>query len=242
MFSTRFIQFDIFLNIFSPKEVQISEKNPTINSYAYVIIFASHHIVSLYSINIGFNFDKHRSLSDNISSLSKSCYFHVSKLRCIRLYLDNKTASTVTTCTVHSKNDYCNSLYYYLPTSQLDYLQLIQNSLAEAPKSSLISPIHKPIDWLKINEHVKYKLLFPTIKFSQPLNLLNTRSQTTPQNYINIPSSDVAYSSIINLGFCLLYVVYLVFFYYFTCFTILPVTAFIDHVHLLHVILIKVES
>jgi len=50
--------------------------------------------------------------------------------------------------------------------------------------------------------------------------------------------SDVAYSSIINLSFHLLYIVHV--FYYFMCFTIL--TAFIDHVRLLHVFLIKVES
>ena len=71
------------------------------------------------------------------------------------------------------------------------------------------------------------------------LNDISTRSQTTPQNYINVPPSHVAYSSIINLSFRLLYIVYL-FFYCFTCFTIL--TAFIDHVRLLHVFLIKVES
>jgi len=40
---------------------------------------------------------------------------------------------------------------------------------------------------------------------------VSTRSQTTPQNYINVPSSHVVYSSIINLSFRLLYTVYLYF-------------------------------
>jgi len=62
---------------------------------------------------------------------------------------------------------------------------------------------------------------------------ISTRSQTTLQNYIDVPSSYVAYPSII-LSFRTLYIAYL-FFYYFTCFTIL--TAFIDHVRLLHVFL-----
>ena len=51
---------------------------------------------------------------------------------CIRPYLDHKTASTIATSVVHSKLDYCNSLYYNLPNTQLDRLQHIQNSLARA--------------------------------------------------------------------------------------------------------------
>ena len=43
-------------------------------------------------------------------------------------------------CIVHSKLDYCNSLYHSLPNCQLNRLQQIQNSLAravvKAPKST----------------------------------------------------------------------------------------------------------
>ena len=67
------------------------------------------------------------------------------RLRCIRPYLDSKTACTIATSIVHSKLDYCNSLYYNLPKSQLNRLQQIQNCLArtvvKAPKSSHIAPI-----------------------------------------------------------------------------------------------------
>ena len=61
---------------------------------------------------------------------------------CIRPYLVTKTASTITTSIVHSKLDYCNSLYHNLPKSQTTRLQQIQNSLArvvvKAPKFSHI--------------------------------------------------------------------------------------------------------
>ena len=40
-----------------------------------------------------------------ISSLSKSCYSHIRQLRCIRPYLDSKTASTIAASIVHSKLD-----------------------------------------------------------------------------------------------------------------------------------------
>jgi len=45
--------------------------------------------------NLGFIFDEHLTFSDQISALSKSCYYHIRELRCIRPYLDFKTASTI---------------------------------------------------------------------------------------------------------------------------------------------------
>ena len=40
-------------------------------------------------------FDENLTFSDQISSLSKSCYCHIRELRCIRPYLDSETASTI---------------------------------------------------------------------------------------------------------------------------------------------------
>ena len=55
------------------------------------------------------------TFSDQITSLSKACYYHIRQLRCIRPYLDSSTACTISASIVHSKLDYCNSLYYKLP-------------------------------------------------------------------------------------------------------------------------------
>ena len=75
-------------------------------------------------------------------------------------YLNFKTASTIATSIVHSKLDYCNSLYYNLPKSQTNRLQVIQNSLAravvKAPKFCHVTPILKSLHWLKINERIEY--------------------------------------------------------------------------------------
>jgi len=75
--------------------------------------------------NLEIIFDEHLTFSDQISSLSKSCYSHICALRSIRPYLDFKTASTTATSIVHSKLDYCNSLYSNLPNSQINRLQQI---------------------------------------------------------------------------------------------------------------------
>ena len=75
--------------------------------------------------NLGFIFDEHLIFSDQISDLA---IYHIRKLRCIRPYLDFKTASTIAASIVHSKLDYCNSLR--LPQSQIKRLQNIQNSFS----------------------------------------------------------------------------------------------------------------
>ena len=82
--------------------------------------------------NVGFIFDEHVTFSDQISSVSKSRYYHIRQLRCIRPYLDTKTASTIAISIVHSKFDYCNCLYHNPPKSRITRLQQIQNSLARA--------------------------------------------------------------------------------------------------------------
>ena len=125
--------------------------------------------------NLGFIFDKHITFSDQISSVSKSCYYHILQPRCIRPYLDTIIASTIVTSIVLSKLHYCNSLYHNLPKSQITRLQQIQNSLTravvKAAKSSHITPI---LCRLKVTERIEYNLTssshLPT-KFSQPSNL-----------------------------------------------------------------------
>src|SRR5688572_18612501 len=83
--------------------------------------------------NLGVTFDPHLSFSNHISNLSRSCFMHIRDLHRIRPMLDFKSsASTIATSIVHSKLDYCNSLFLNLESTQLKRLQLIQNSLASA--------------------------------------------------------------------------------------------------------------
>jgi len=111
--------------------------------------------------NLGFIFDEHLSFSDQISTLSKSCYYHIHirELRCLRPYLEFKTASNIATSIVHSKLDYCNSLYYNLPQSHIIKTPEHPDSLARAvtrkPQSSHITPVLKSPHWLKINQRIK---------------------------------------------------------------------------------------
>ena len=96
---------------------------------------------------------------------------------------------------MHSKLDYCNSLYYNLPNNQLNRLHHIQNFLvravARAPKFSHINPALESLRWLKIRQRIDYKILSVTYKVlttTQPAYLC---SLITVQPHRSTRPSDV---------------------------------------------------
>src|SRR6218665_1522239 len=104
------------------------------------------------------------SLSSTTSSTSPapaSCTFATSAAS--DPMLDFKTASTIATFIVHSKLDYCNSLNLDLDSTQIQRLQLTQNSLAQAvtrtPRHHHITPVLETLHWLKIPERIHFKVL-----------------------------------------------------------------------------------
>ena len=56
--------------------------------------------------------------SDQISAISKTCYYHITHLRCIMPSYSPQLAP-IATSIIHSKLDYCNSLYCSLPHLRL---------------------------------------------------------------------------------------------------------------------------
>ena len=112
--------------------------------------------VALYPVtsarNLGILFDSNFSLSDHISSVTKSCMSHIRDLRRIRPVLNQSTARNIATALIHSKLDYCNSLFLNLPANQLNCLQLVLNSAARAvtntSKFHHITHILKSLHWL----------------------------------------------------------------------------------------------
>jgi len=118
--------------------------------------------------NLGVIFDKNMSFAQHISSISKSCFLNMRDLRRICNTIDHTTACTIATFLIHSKIDYCNSLLLNLPATQTNRLQRVLNSAAGAVtkthKFHNITPILKFLNWLKINERIKYKVLSLTYK------------------------------------------------------------------------------
>ena len=121
--------------------------------------------------NLGIIFDSHMSFSKQISTLTSACFYHIRDLRRIRHTLDHKTASIIATSLVHSKLDYCNSLYVNLPSKQISKLQILQNALARTvskiPKYDHITPTLKSLHWLKIEQRIQYKIISITYSLLQ---------------------------------------------------------------------------
>jgi len=53
--------------------------------------------------NLGCIYDEHLTFCNQITSLSKACYYHIRQLRSIRPYLDSSAACTIAMSIVYSK-------------------------------------------------------------------------------------------------------------------------------------------
>jgi len=84
----------------------------------------------------------------------------------------------IATFIVHYKLDYCNSLYYNLPKSEINCLQQIQNCVAravvKAAKLTHTTPILKSLHWLR-EFYIQYIHLFNLI-----FTLLYTTQTSVP--------------------------------------------------------------
>jgi len=109
--------------------------------------------------NLGILFDSNLFFNAQISSVCKSCNWHICDLHPIRSTLDFNTAQTIASSLTHYKLDYCNSLYFNLPACQINRLQHIQNSLARAvcrvSKHNHITCHLKSLHWLKIPQCIQ---------------------------------------------------------------------------------------
>ena len=144
--------------------------------------------VSSSARNLGFVFDSHLSHHEQISALTKACFFHIRDLRRIRTSLNSTTAALIATSLIHSKLDYCNSLYLNLPACELDRLQHIQNALARAVfrthDPSHVTPLLHSLHWLKIRERIIYEVLlttYSTLQTSRPTYLSHLLTVQSPR-------------------------------------------------------------
>jgi len=117
-----------------------------------------------------------------ISLLFQNIPFTIFVTYCVFVItIDQTNAGTVATSLICSKIDYCNSFLLNLTATQTNRLQLVLISAARAvtntPKYHHIAPIQYILEslyWLKINERIKYIVLFLSLtkKLSQLVYLL----------------------------------------------------------------------
>ena len=80
--------------------------------------------------NLGSWFDSQLSMSTHISKLCSSAFFHLHYISRIRKFLSPGETKSLVHAFVTSRFDYCNSLFYGLPASQLNKVQRVLNTAA----------------------------------------------------------------------------------------------------------------
>ena len=126
--------------------------------------------------NLGVIFDSGLDFKSHISGICKSSFFHIRRLRQVRSSLNRDAAIILANSIIHSRLDYCNSLFYGLPEISIIKLQRVQNSLARVVCKASRSQSHssdllRSLHWLPVAQRIKYKiavLSYKTIHFNKP--------------------------------------------------------------------------
>ena len=102
------------------------------------------------------------SLDNHISSIIKSCFVQLRDFHCIRPLISKTAAITLAESFIHSRLDYCNSLFYGLPNYSVHRLQNVQNTAARivtrSVRSSHITPVLKSLHLLPVNYRINFKI------------------------------------------------------------------------------------
>mgnify|MGYP003535998733 FL=1 len=135
--------------------------------------------------SLGFLFESNLSLTHQISSVTKSCFFHLRRIKQLLPFLDDPTLQLLVSSLVLSRIDYCNSLYYGLPESTLYPLTKAFNSAARlVSRTSMfcrISPFLVKLHWLPLKYRIIFKICLLMFK------IINTPSPSYLTNLISAP-------------------------------------------------------
>ena len=118
--------------------------------------------------NLGAFFDETMSMGKQSSAVSKSCFFHLSKIGRIRHLINESACKTLVHSIVTSRLDYANGLLYGTTDRTLNKLQVVQNAAARlvtrTRKREHITPVLAKLHWLPVNYRIQYKILVCTYK------------------------------------------------------------------------------
>ena len=157
---------------------------------------------SEYAKNLGVIFLSDMSMDKHISSVVKTCFHQLREFRHIRSFIPKSAAIIFANAFIHSRIDYCNSLFYGLPKYSINRLQKIQNSVADivtrTSRSSHITPVLKSLHWLPVQYRINFKLCCIThraLSLKEPhylnsllINRLNSHSlRSSSFNFLTLP-------------------------------------------------------
>lgn len=166
------------LIIFSPKNRLGALENCKINFDGQIIDATS------CVRNLGVLFDQTLTLDDQISSISKQCFYQLRNIGRIRKLISENACKTLVCSLVTSRLDYGNALLYGLGSSFLSKLQRIQNTaariLTRTKKHDHITPVLVALHWLPVEFRIQYKLVLTVFK------ALQEKSPAYIQNLVDV--------------------------------------------------------
>ena len=118
--------------------------------------------------NLGVMLDENLTSMSQINLICKKAMLAIRSIGRIKKYLSKDHQACVVNAFVIPHLDYCNSVLYGLPKSQLDKLQRIQNVAARlvkgVRKQDHITPTLKALHWLPVEKRIIFKILLMTYK------------------------------------------------------------------------------
>jgi hypothetical protein len=112
--------------------------------------------------DLGVLLDNSLSMKNQISSITKSCFFHLRRIRQVKKSLNEKCLRTLVQALVISRIDYCNSVLYGLPASTLQPLTTVLHCAAKLIKNlnarDHITPTLRELHWLPIQARINFKI------------------------------------------------------------------------------------
>ena len=94
-------------------------------------------------------------MSIHISKLCAAAFYHLHNTSRIRRFLRFDSTKALVHALITSRVDYCNSLLYRLPATQLNEIQRILNAAARLvcrlPRYCHITPLMYNLHWLPVN-------------------------------------------------------------------------------------------
>ena len=118
--------------------------------------------------NLGSWFDSELTMNTHINKACSAAFFHLHNIKRISQFLTQDSLLKLIHAFVTSRLDYCNSLLYGLPKSQIAKLQRVQNAAARIVTNTHrfehITPIIRQLHWLPVSYRINFKILLLTFK------------------------------------------------------------------------------
>ena len=112
--------------------------------------------------DLGLHLDSELSMKHHVTKVAAACYYHLRRLRQIRLRVGQEVATRLVLTMVISRLDYCNAALAGLSQATIAPLQRVQNSAArlifELSTRQHVTPYLLQLHWLPVRWHVQLKL------------------------------------------------------------------------------------